>query len=241
MRVAVVQPSYIPWRGYFDLIASVDLFVFYDDVQYTKNDWRNRNRIKTHLGLQWLTLPVRHRSLDQKICETEVINPAYWLEQHSRHFQASYNKAPYVDQVLEFFARCHAGPADNIATLCMATTRDICQSLGITTTLMASSGMGLTGRKTERLIDLLTRLNASSYLSGPSAEAYIDKDLFRAYGIGLEYKSYNYAPYPQLWGDFEGAVSILDLIANCGPQARYHLSSATSDRCVVNPLSPRTS
>ena len=233
MKVGIIQSSYIPWRGYFDFIASVDAFVFYDDIQYTKSDWRNRNRIKTSKGTEWLTVPVHYKALSQLICETSIDHSTSWQQKHLRKMQESYRETPYAKAGLDILSSVQFSQYGTISNLNIELTKRICDYLCITTPLIASSDLSLVGTKTDRLIDLLKKLNATTYLSGPSADAYLDKEAFRRNGIRLEYKSYDYDPYPQLWGTFEDAVTVLDLIANCGPDAKNHISSRTADLVVV--------
>lgn len=233
MRVGVIQSSYIPWRGYFDFIASVDRFVFHDDIQYTKSDWRNRNRIKTPKGTEWLTVPVHYKNVSQLICETTIDHSTAWQQKHLRKVQENYHDAPCAKVALGILASAQVDDSSTISDLNIELTRRICEYLGIGTPLMRSSEFALVGTKTDRLIDLLKKLHATTYLSGPSADAYLDKDAFRKNGIRLEYKSYDYAPYPQLWGPFEGAVTVLDLIANCGPEAKNHIRSRVPDRIII--------
>jgi hypothetical protein len=233
MRVGVIQSSYIPWRGYFDFIASVDTFVFHDDIQYTKGDWRNRNRIKTGKGAEWLTVPVHYKSVSQLICETSIDNSKFWGDKHLRQFHENYHGAKYVSDALDIFSYIKSSQAATISELNIELTKRVCEYLKIATPMLLSTDLSLIGTKTERLIDLLRKLNANTYLSGPSADFYLDREAFCANGIQLEYKSYDYAPYPQLWGAFDGAVSVLDMIANCGPQSKSLLHSATPNRIVI--------
>lgn len=234
MRVGVIQSSFIPWRGYFDFIASVDLFVFHDDIQYTKGDWRNRNRLKTPHGTTWLTVPVHYQSVDQMICETSIDESTDWRTKHLRLWRTHYRSAPYLDDVLEILGNMNRGENGLvISDLNIQLTRSIAAYLGITTQMVVSKDYALVGSKTHRLIDLLIKVGASVYLSGPSADAYLDKDAFGRAGIRLEYKSYDYEPYPQQWGEFDGAVTVLDLIANCGRDSCHHLQSKAPNVHVV--------
>lgn len=233
MRVGVIQSCFIPWRGYFDFIRSVDLFVFYDDVQYSKNGWRNRNQIKTPQGLRWITVPVRHRSLTQMICETEIDDKEDWRATHMRLWEENYRTTPYYQDVLAILGNLVLGAANTISELNIALTKTVAAYLEIDTQLMLSSDLHLGGKKTDRLIELLVKVEARTYLSGPSAEVYLDKEAFRRAGIGLEYKSYDYEPYPQLWGEFNGAVTVLDLIANCGPRSKDLIRTKTPNRIIV--------
>lgn len=229
----MIQSCFIPWRGYFDFIRSVDLFVFYDDVQFSKNGWRNRNRIKTSRGSCWITVPVRHRSLSQLICNTEIDDRRDWRESHMRLWEEYYSATPYYKDVLELLGDMGRKTAGTISELNIALTTRIAAYLNISTRTMHSSELALIGSKTDRLIDLLTKVGATIYLSGPSADAYLDRNAFRKAGIGLEYKSYDYEPYAQLWGSYDGAVTVLDLIANCGPDSIGYLRSHTPDVRVI--------
>jgi hypothetical protein len=227
MRVGVIQSNYLPWRGYFDFIDDVDLFVVHDDLQFTKGDWRNRNRIKTPQGARWITVPVHHRHSAQLICETAIDYSRDWQRDHRNLITANFRKAPYLDDVLALVEPELAAGHATISDLNVALLTSICRYLDITTPLRMSSSLHLTKTRTERLIELLTRLKATTYVSGPSARAYLDEARFREAGLALEYKQYVYQPYPQLWGAFDGALSVIDTIANCGLAARQVLKSAT--------------
>jgi hypothetical protein len=233
VRIGVIQSSYIPWRGYFDFIASVDTFVFHDNIQYTKGDWRNRNRIKTRKGTEWLTVPVHYKTVSQLICETTIDNAKPWGQKHLLKLQENYRETKYLCDVLDIVSIIESRQAKTISELNIELTKRICEYFDIATPMLLSSKLSLSGTKTDRLIDLLKKLNATSYLSGPSADGYLDKEAFRKNGIRLEYKSYDYSPYPQQWGEFEGAVTVLDLIANCGFDAKNYISSNTQNKIIV--------
>jgi hypothetical protein len=229
VRVGIIQSSFIPWRGYFDFIASVDVFVFLESAQFTKNDWRNRNKIKTPSGVVWLSVPVRHISLSQRIDETEIENNQPWVRRHMNAWQLNYAKAPFYQDIKELLSPLKEIEFRMISELNIFLIRSICAYLEIKTRLVHSSELNVEGGRTERLINIVKSLEGVCYLSGPAADAYLDQGLFAKAGVVLEYKSYDYAPYPQLWGGFEGAVTILDLIANCGKEAVHHFRSRTPD------------
>jgi hypothetical protein len=233
VRVCVIQSSYIPWRGYFDLIASSDAFVFHDDIQYTKGDWRNRNRLKTMKGTEWITVPVSYKNVAQLICETPIDFSTPWQRTHLRVFGSCYRQASYFDVASKLLGGIEEVEYSTISQLNVYLIKRICEYLNISTPMTLSNDLNLEGKKTERLIDLLKKLNATTYLSGPSADAYLDKEQFRRNNICLEYKSYDYEPYPQLWGKFIGEVTVLDLIANCGPKAGKYLRSRSPDFVVA--------
>jgi hypothetical protein len=221
LRVGAIQSAYIPWRGYFDFIASVDLFVVYDDVQFSKNSWRNRNQLKTARGLEWITIPV-HGSTGLAIDQVEIADPSF-VGRHRGQIRASLSSAPYFQQAMELWERSighrvEAGER-NLSRINYSFIKDACGVLGVSTPLVSAREFQLTGRRNERLLDLMRKTGATTYLSGPAAGEYLDHGAFAQAGVRIEYKSYEYEPYPQRNGAFEGAVSILDLIANTGEQA----------------------
>ena len=225
MRVGVIQSNYLPWRGYFDFIDDVDVFVVHDDLQFTKGDWRNRNRIKTPQGSRWLTVPVHYRHSAQLICETAIDHSRNWQRDHRNLITGSLGKAPYVRDVLDLLEPHFDMRPDTISDLNVALLRSIGGYLGIDTPLVMSADYRLTHTRTARLIELLTAMGATTYVSGPSARNYLEEPRFAEAGIALEYKAYVYPPYPQLWGPFDHALSIVDTIANCGPGTRAVLKS----------------
>jgi hypothetical protein len=232
---AILQPNYVPWRGYFDMMDDVDVFVLLDDVQYTKNDWRNRNRIKTAHGLRWLSVPVRHERLGQAISDVRVGTVVGdWRGGHLRQIADAYRDAPHLEPARSEFAAILARGHDLLVDLDLDLLVWAKERLGIATPILRSSDLPSAGTKTAKLIDLLKAVGATAYLSGPSAEAYIDPAMFAAAGISLAYKRYEYPPYPQLWGPFEGGVSVLDLLFNTGPEARAHLKSLAPHRPVID-------
>lgn len=226
MRVAAIQSCYLPWRGFFDFIAGVDLFVIYDDIPYSKGSWRNRNQVKTAQGLKWITVPVEAPHLDTPIDAVRIaqVPGRDWREAHRGLLRASLGGCPFGQDALELW---EAGVADatHLSALNVALLRKVCAYLGIPTPFRNARDLGLTGRKTDRLLALMNRVGGTTYVSGPAARDYLDEAAFRSAGLRLEYKTYRYPPYPQPWGPFEGAVTVLDLIANLGPEARHHLTS----------------
>lgn len=233
MKVAVIQSNYVPWRGYFDFIDSVDLFVFYDDLQYTTRDWRNRNRIVTPDGLRWLTVPVNYTKRSQRIDEVPIDYRQNWQERHFHQLETNYRRAPSFQTYVHQFTSIINQEFSSISELNVALCKWIMRLLDIRTPTCMSRELKLSGTKSERLIELLTKVGATSYLSGPSAAAYLDLELFHRQGLRVEYKSYDYPPYPQLRGEFHGDASILDLLFNTGPDARQYLKSCAPNRVVA--------
>jgi hypothetical protein len=223
----MIQSNYIPWRGYFDFVDDCDLFVYYDDVRYTHRDWRNRNRIKTDQGPMWLSVPVLH---DQRtlIQDARIDYSTRWWDKHIRSLTLAYKKAPHFGRYAEgFFQILQARPA-TISELNVRACGWIMSQLGIRTRTCMSREFGIVGDKAERPLRIAQHLAATSYLSGPTAKPYTDPQKFRAAGIGLEFKIYDYPEYPQLHGAFEPNVTVLDLLFNCGPDARRFLKSLTA-------------
>lgn len=225
MRVAIVQSNYLPWKGYFDLIAAVDCFVLYDDAQFTRRDWRNRNKIKTPHGLQWLTVPVLSKSrYYQKINETKIDGTA-WAKKHWRTIEANYSKAKHFDDLAGLIAPFFDGDIpEYLSDINAHLTRLVCDYLGIGTKIVFSSEFKLEKGMNERLLGICRQLGANVYVSGPRAKDYLEEELFLAAGVDVEWFDYSgYPVYEQLWGDFEHAVSIIDLIANTGKEAPNYM------------------
>jgi len=223
--IAILQSNYIPWKGYFDIIAKSDVFVIYDEVQYTKNDWRNRNLIQTKNGLQWLTIAVRQESLDQAIYQTEVFK-TNWAKKHIGTLQANYGKAPYFADYKDRIFKLYKEASTNLSEINSVFIKEICEILEINTEIIDSRSLNLTGNKQERLVQACKQLNADIYLSGPAAKSYIDEDAFTKHQIKVDWMNYSdYKHYNQLHSPFEHGVSILDLIFNEGPNAKKYLKS----------------
>jgi hypothetical protein len=228
MRCAVIQPSYIPWRGYFDIMRRVDLFVFYDDVQYDRRGWRNRNRVKSPNGPLWLTIPVRARGAQLEgtpICAIETDGSA-WAAQHYETLRHLYSRAPHFHELRPWLEQLYATPPSHLADFTIRSTIALAERLGLKTRFVRSSELNASGAKTERLIQILQRLGATHYLTGPSARHYIDEERFAHEGITLEWMSYEYPEYPQLYGPYDPHVSILDLLFMTGDRALEYLLPA---------------
>lgn len=224
-KVAIIQSNYIPWRGYFDMIAAVDEVIIYDDMQYTKRDWRNRNQIKTRDGLHWLTVPVLVKGrYHQKIRDT-MIDGTHWAATHWRTIEVNYRAAPYFADIATWLAPVYLEEEhESLSRLNRRLLELICDYLGITTRLTNSWDYELIDGKTERLADLCRQSGATEYVSGPSAKSYVDETVFYDMGIGLTWFDYQgFEEYPQLWGAFEPAVSIVDLLFNTGQRAPNYL------------------
>ena len=227
-KVAIVQSNYIPWKGYFDLIRSVDEFILYDDAQYTARDWRNRNKIKTAQGVQWLTIPVEVKGKRcQSIRETKI-SDSKWGAKHWRAIEHAYAKAPFFKM---FRGRFEALYLKNdrhlLSEINFMFLKEICQILSIKTKIRFSSDYRVDAKaeKTQKLADLCRQAAATHYISGPTAKDYLEIGPFNKENIEVSFFDYSgYPEYAQLFGPFVHEVSVLDLIFNTGEQALCHLT-----------------
>lgn len=224
-KVAIMQSNYIPWKGYFDMIAAVDEFILYDDMQFTRRDWRNRNQIKTPQGVQWLTVPVQVKGkYYQTIRETEI-DGTDWAEVHWKALAQNYRRAPHYPEISAWLEPLYYKKKyTHISQLNRSFLEAICNYLEVKTVLKNSWDYTLIEGKTERLADLCVKAGATEYISGPAAKVYIDENVFSDLGIKLTWFDYSdYPTYPQLWGEFAHGVTILDLLFNCGKDSRRHM------------------
>lgn len=226
-RVAILQSNYIPWRGYFDILGLVDEFILYDVAQYTKNDWRNRNRIRTVSGEQWLTIPVvTSGRFGQTIEETEIL-PSDWADRHWKGISQAYARAPYFDAYRATLDAVYAECADatHLSTVNRRLLETVADLLGIDTPITSAREYDFSGDRSGRLLTLCQSAAATSYLTGPSARDYLHVERFAAAGISVSFMDYSgYRPYPQVHGGFVGDVSALDLLFNTGDSARTYLT-----------------
>jgi hypothetical protein len=223
-KVVILQSNYIPWKGYFDLIRDADVFIFYDDVQYTKNDWRNRNKIMTAGGPKWITIPTgidAHRL----ICEV-ALKDSSWQKKHWEAIRQNYRRAPFFAHYRPFFEEIYlATEWDNLSQLNQHMITVISQQLlGVRTAFDDSRNYQLGGHRLDRLADLVSQSGATHYISGPAAKSYIAEDRFAQIGVELVWKDYSgYPPYAQGDLPFEHGVSILDLLFNIGDAAGEYI------------------
>lgn len=231
-KVAILQSNYIPWKGYFDMIASVDEFILYDDMQYTRRDWRNRNKIKTPQGLKWLTVPVKVKGkYHQTIYETEI-DGADWAKAHWQSLVLNYRKAPYFGDIAALIEPLYvARHYTMLSELNRVFIEAICSYLGITTKITDSRDYALADGKTERLVNLVLQAGGTEYVSGPAARDYVEDRLFAEAGLKLSWFEYSgYPEYPQFWGNFEHGVTILDLLFHCGKDSSRAMKYVNRNR-----------
>ncbi|GMR18017.1 MAG: WbqC family protein [Gammaproteobacteria bacterium] len=222
--VVILQSNYIPWKGYFDLIHDADLFIFYDDVQFTSRDWRTRNKIKTSKGTEWITVPAgAERS---RLIHEVDIKDAAWQAKHWKSIRHNYANCPYFSNYKDFFDEFYlVRQWGNLSEMNQYLIQTISTDyLGISTEFVDSRKYNASGQKLERILELVTIAGADRYISGPAAKDYIDPLRFDAVGVEVIWKNYSgYPEYPQRHPPFEHSVTILDLLFNVGPDAPWYI------------------
>jgi hypothetical protein len=221
MKLAVHQPQYIPWLGYFHKIANCDLFIFLDDVQYKKREFQNRNKIKAANGPQWLTVPVLTKgAFDQTIMETQTDPTENWTQTHWKAIEHNYHKAPFFNEHAAFFSALYKEKWGRLMDVSMEIIKYALKYLQIETPWKMASPYSLSSTSTQRIIDLCKAESCDTYLSGSGGKSYMDEGLFEKNGIALLYQHYDHPTYQQLYGNFMPYLSIVDLFFNCGPRSR---------------------
>jgi hypothetical protein len=230
-KVAILQSNYIPWKGYFDLIASVDEVILFDDMQYTRRDWRNRNQIKTPQGLQWLTVPVLVKGKYFQTIRETAIDGSTWALMHWKALSQNYIKSAYFKEIATWLEPLYVAQSySHLSQLNRTLIERVCLYLGVQTRITNSWDYQLVDGKTARLASLCLQANATEYVSGPAAQSYIDESVFDQSNIDLTWFEYgSYPEYPQLYGLFQHHVSILDLLFNCGPNSRLFMKMNSAD------------
>ena len=221
-KVAILQSNYIPWRGYFDLISYVDEFVIFDDMQYTKGDWRNRNQIKTPNGLEWLTIPVQAKGkYSQRIMDVQTEGVS-WISKHLKSIERNYARANNSRDVIPWLVSLYSNLAEKtLSEVNLYFLKEVCLYLEISTPITSSLQYSTQEDPSSRLAQITLEAGGSVYVSGPAARSYLKEDPFNERNLTVEWFNYgSYNAYPQLWGEFQPNVSVLDLILNCGKDAR---------------------
>ncbi len=229
MRIAISQPMYFPWRGIFEQIKLVDVFVHYDDVALPQGrSFMNRVQLKTPQGFLWMTIPLARPSRQSAGLNMVQISKAKdWREAHKKSFQHNYARAPYGGDAGELLSSVLASPHENLAELCIRSIESPAVHMGLNTKFVRSSTLGVEGKSSERVLKIVKHLGGDTYVTGHGAKNYLDCELFERNNIRVEFMDYKKTPYPQLWGEFNPHVSILDLIANTGQEAVSYLDSGT--------------
>ena len=231
MIVSVHQPQYLPWLGYFDKIDRADLFVLLDTVQYKKNEYQNRNRIRSATGWQWLTVPVKYR-FPQRIYEVTVNNDANWAHKHRQALLSNYAKAPHFDTFFPAYEEFLSQPWDRLTDLNTRTVHLLMEHLGIHTPVRSANEWHLSEDPTGRLVDICLQSGADTYLSGAGGREYLDLDQFKKADIRVVFQEYEHPVYPQLFGAFEPYMSAGDLLFNAGPDSLDILRSGGQETCL---------
>lgn len=215
--VVILQPGYLPWLGFMDQVIRSDIFVYYDDVQFDKHGWRNRNRIKSPNGPRWLTVPVLNKGkFGQTNLEVEIDNRQPWAHKHIATTRQFYASAPHLKMYLPELEELLCSGWDNLVDLDLAVVNLICEWLHVKRKMVRSSELGISGTKSERLLKICQNFGATNYLSGDSAKDYLDVDLFAENGVSVEWQQFNHPVYPQLHGEFIPYLSVLDMLLNVG-------------------------
>jgi hypothetical protein len=228
MRIAIHQPQYLPWLGYLDKIDRAELFIVLNTVQFKKNEWQNRNRIRTAQGWQWLTVPVLHR-FGQTLGEVRINPSSEWQSKHLRALEVHYARAPFRDPVLRGLACVLEQQWDRLADLNLAVLRWMLDAFGIKTPLRLASELRVREGPTDRLVDLCRAAGATHYLAGAGAAQYMDVPRFEASGVKLELQNFRHPVYPQCYEPFVPGLSALDLLLMRGEEALAVLRSAPRD------------
>ena len=226
--LAAHQPQYLPWLGFFDKLAQADVFVLLDNVQFKKNEWQNRNRIKSANNVQWITVPVGHR-FGQSIAEVEVRENEPWRRKHLRALESSYSRAAGFDDLMPLLAEVLEHPWWHLAPLNIELIQILAGRLGIDTELRLGSEFEARDDPTLRLVDLCTRLGADAYLSGAGSD-YLNTQAFADAGIDLQVQRFAHPEYAQLYGTFEPYLSVVDLLMNCGDDSFSIIASGSRPR-----------
>ena len=228
-KVAIIQSNYIPWKGYFDLIGLVDEFIILDSVQYSKGDWRNRNKIKSPNSLLWLTVPVSVKGKSNQLINQVELNGNKWAFKHWKTIEMNYKKSKYFDEVSSLLKPLYLDfEYKFLSDLNRKFIEAISNYLELNTKIISSDEFITSNDKNQRLIDILNKVNSKIYFSGPSAKSYINQNEFRKNGIEIHWMNYsNYPVYEQLWGKFVHQVSVIDLIFNCGKNSVNYMKVKT--------------
>lgn len=227
MIISVHQPQFAPWLGYFAKIADADTFVLLDTVQYKKNEWQNRNKIKTSQGELWLTVPVKYK-FGQKIFEVEINNQQDWQKKQQKTLVSTYSKSRFFKEIITLLEMVLTRHWTTIGELNISMVQSIAAYLGIKTPIKVASELpAFPENPDDRLIAITKFFQGSHYLAGSGGHGYMELEKYNDAGVALLFQSYKHPVYPQLYGDFLPYMSILDLLFNCGPESLTILRGAT--------------
>ncbi len=229
MIVAIHQPQYLPWLGYFDKMNRADVFCYLNDVQYKKSEWQNRNRIKTAQGWQWLTVPVRYHFPD-KINEVPINHTTGWQKKHLQALITNYSRAPFFKSYGDIFEDTFSREWEFISELNIHLLERLRKALNMDAKqTVVSSELDLREEPTDRLIDICKAVGADTYLAGQGGANYMDLERFAQNGINVITQNFKHPVYPQMFADFESHLSIVDLLFNCGPESMQVIERANEE------------
>ncbi|RGM99152.1 WbqC family protein [Fusobacterium mortiferum] len=233
-KIAILQSNYIPWKGVFDMMNKVDIFVFFEDVDFTKRDWRTRNKIKTPEGEVWLSIPVKKSSRGTKIYEIEISQETNWQEKHYQTIVQYYKKAKFFPEYKWLLDKIYLEKKwENLSEFNIYVNTLIARELGIKTTFINSKDLETNGTKDDKLIEIIKKLDGDFYLSGPAAKDYIVNEKFKKEKIELAYIEYKYPEYTQLYGEFNHYITILDVLFNCGKEAPKYIFTGNIEKVQI--------
>ncbi len=229
MRVAIMQPTYLPWCGYFGLMQSVDLFLLLDSVQFSRRSWQQRNQIKTPNGAQWISVPVISKGKrDQLICEVEIDASANFASAHRRSIELSYSNAQFFKKYADPLLPLLDNPSPKLADFTISLIENLKELINISTPLIRSSELHGSGTKADLLASLCKEVGATSYVSPPGSKEYLDmSDTFKSIGLPINYFEFKHPEYLQIYGDFLPYMSVIDMLFNCGEQSSLLIQSAS--------------
>lgn len=221
MIIGILQPGYLPWLGFFEQMYKSDIFVIYDDVQYDKEGWRNRNRIKTANGIQWLTVPVLLKSAESSaIVDVKIDNKVNWRKKHFAAIQQNYSKTPYFKKYIDIFEDAYTRDWEYLVDIDMHFIYRLAECLEMENKrIVRSSTFTVTGDRIERLINICKFFCADTFYEGAAGKNYIDEQVFLNQGVKVQFQIYQHPTYQQLYGDFIPNLSIIDLLFNHGPES----------------------
>lgn len=217
MILSAHQPAYLPWLGYFEKIQRSDVFIYLDTVQFEKNSFTNRNKIKTPQGGQWLTIPVKLKGhSNSTLIDTELDDAQPWRSKHLKSIEMNYCKAPYFAECYPKLKQLLSIQTNKLGELCWQQLIFWLTEFEIDTKLVRSSELSISSKKSDLVLDLCKHYNADHYLSGALGRDYLDENDFAVAGVKVDYQNFSHPIYPQRWGDFEPYMSIIDYWMNCG-------------------------
>lgn len=225
--VVISQPMFFPWVGFFEQLSLADIFVYYDDVQFSKGSFTNRVQVWNGSKVDWLSVPILKQSLQQSIADVSIDQSKNWRRKHLEKLQQSYAKAPYCDEMIDLVTTVYAQNHSHISSLSINSIETVSNYFGLATnkTILNSSQLDIGGNSSQRVLDIVKHLNGNTYITGHGAKNYLEHELFEEQQVKVRYMDYQKLAYPQLSPIFTPYISILDLIANCGTQGKQYICS----------------